>query len=658
MTSVSKNTIIISFLALAITFILTIEAFASSVPLKIYGDRLIISSEKVIATGNARVEYKGILLKANYIELDPKSWELFAIGDVVLTQDKNTLTGEKLSLFIKEDSFKLEKAKGEITDRGIKGFVYLKGDAIQRDKSGNIKGEQTSITTCNLPQPHYHIEAKELIIYPQERLYAKDVSFYLGDTFIFSLPYYHIIFDHPERQPILPEIGTSSDKGTYLKAYYSHYQSKDLYGYAQFDIAEKTGFGFGLTEFYNIKDVGPGFGMIYILPSLDEIKMQLSLIQEAKLGDVKLNSSLNRTNILEDKWDYRVIATSGGHSISHQGYINETQQVSSNITTIASSTKIGDVNTILTIRNRQYNKEGIPAEITEYRITGNSNIQNINVKGEASTISYPDVVSLSQFGYTHILSKLPEVSFSSKLLTNSYLNINGEAIIGNYLEYPTQIQGVAIKSNLTLSPKTVDLLDGNLNSSVILSGSFYPPQDYITGLMSNIQWTRSISKDLSLKLNYEYREGWGNSQFNILSERPSLPLNTISGSLSLKGENYSANLSTRFDILTFSLSPVVLNSDWKQDDGHKISLNLYINPYNLSDISAISSISWRIDPLWKVDTKWRLATSTFQFQELKITYDLHCWELGIAYNSINQSTSLNFSLKAFPTIGTTIAPGF
>lgn len=91
--------------------------------------------------------------------------------------------------------------------------------------------------------------------------------------------------------------------------------------------------------------------------------------------------------------------------------------------------------------------------------------------------------------------------FSSKLLTNPYLNINGEALIGNYLESLAQVQGTAIKSNFTLSPKTIDILNGNLNSSVILSGSFYPPQDYITSLMSNIQWTRSISKDLSLKLN-------------------------------------------------------------------------------------------------------------------------------------------------------------
>lgn len=657
MTSVMKKIIFIILLVLIIIFA-AIEAFASSVPLKIYGDRLIISSEKVIATGNARVEYKEILLKADHIELDPKTWELFATGNVHLTQDKNTLTGEKFSLFVKEDSFELEKARGEITDRGIKGFIYLKSNSIQKDRLGNIKGEEASFTTCDLPQPHYHIEAKELIIYPQERLYAKDVSFYLGNTLLFSLPYYYIIFDYPERQPIIPEIGTSSDKGTYLKAYYSHYQSKDLYGYATFEVAEKTGFGFGFTEFYNIKDVGPGSGMIYILPSLDEIKMQLSLTQEAKLGDIKLNTSLNRTNISEDRLDYRVTATSGGNSISRQSYINETQQVSSNITTITSSNKIGDVNTILSIRDRQYNKEGSLAEITEYRITGNGNIQDVRIKGEAYTISYPDLNSLSQFGYTHILSKLPEVSFSSKLLTSPYLNINGEAIVGNYLESPTQIQGVAIKGNLSLSPKTVDLLEGNLSSSITLNGSFYPPQDYITGLSSNIQWTKSISKDLTLRLSYDYREGWGNSQFNILSERPPLPLNTISGNLNLKGENYSANLSTRFDISTLSLSPIVLNSDWKKDDEHKISLNLYINPYDLSNISAISSISWRLDPLWKVDTRWRLDTGSFQFQELKITYDLHCWEASIAYNIITQSTSLNFSLKAFPTIGTTIAPGF
>jgi hypothetical protein len=652
-----KRAIFVGILVLIIVLISS-EAFASSIPLKISGDKLLISSEKVVATGNAKLEYKGILLKADYIELDPKTWELFATGNVLLTEDKNTLSGERFSLSIKEDTFKLEKAKGELTESNIKGAIYINGDSIQKDRSGTIISERASFTTCDLPQPHYHIEAKELVIYPQERLYAIDVSFYLGDTLLFSLPYYSIVFDYPERQPIIPEIGTSPDKGMYLRAYYSHYQSKDLYGYAQFDVGEKTGFGFGLTEFYNIKNFGPGYGMIYILPSLDEIKTQLSLNQDAKLGDVSLSTYINRTNITEDRWDYRISASTGGHSISYYGYQNNTTQTLSNIANLTSSNKVGDVNTTLNIRDRKYSLQKNLGEITEYRLTGNSNIQNINIRGEIYTISYPDLNSISQFGYMYVLAKLPEISISSKVLNSPYLNINGETILGNYIEYPDQLQGSAIKVNLSLYPKAISLLDGDISSSITLNGSYYPPQDYITGITSNIQWSKSISKDSTLKLSYDYREGWGNSQFNILSERPSLPLNTISGVLSLNGENYSASLTTRFDILSFSLSPIVLNGSWKQDDEHKISLSLSVNPYSLNDLSAVSYISWRLDPKWKIDARFNITPTIFQFQDMKITYDLHCWEANISYNILTQAISLGFSLKAFPTISTTIAPGF
>ncbi|MGB9682220.1 MAG: hypothetical protein ACP5PC_02420 [bacterium] len=657
MNSGIKKIIFISLLFLAIA-IASGGAFASSVPLKIYGDKIILSSEKVVATGNARLEYKDVLLKADYIELDPKTWELFATGNVLLVEDKNTLSGERFTLSVKEDTFKLEKAKGELTESDIKGFIYIKGDSIQKEKSGTIISKEASFTTCDLPQPHYHIEAKELVIYPQERLYAVDVSFYLGDTLLFSLPYYSIIFDYPERQPIIPEIGTSPDKGMYLRAYYSHYQSKDLYGYAQFDVGEKTGFGFGLTEFYNIKNIGPGYGMVYVLPSLDEIKTQLSLNQEAKFGDVNLSTYLNRTNILEDRWDYRILASNRGHSISYYGYQNNTTQVSSNIVNLTSSNKIGDVNTTLNIRDREYVLQGNSSEITEYRLTGNTTIQNISIRGEIYTVSYPNLNSFSQFGYMYILTKSPEISLSSKVLTTPYLNINAETVLGNYIEYPDQLQGVAIKGALSLYPKSISLLDGNLNSSLSINGSYYPPQDYISGITSNIQWSKDLSKDLSLKLSYDYRNGWGNSQFNILSERPFLPLNTISGVINLKGDNYSANLTAKFDILSLSVSPIVLNGNWKQDDEHKISLSLSINPYNLSDISAVSYISWRLNPKWKVDTRFNITHNLLQFQDMKITYDLHCWEANISYNIITQSISLGFSLKAFPTIGTTIAPGF
>lgn len=95
-----KRAIFVGILVLIIVLISS-EAFASSIPLKISGDKLLISSEKVVATGNAKLEYKGILLKADYIELDPKTWELFATGNVLLTEDKNTLSGERFSLSIK-----------------------------------------------------------------------------------------------------------------------------------------------------------------------------------------------------------------------------------------------------------------------------------------------------------------------------------------------------------------------------------------------------------------------------------------------------------------------------------------------------------------------------------------------------------------------------
>ncbi|MGC8717349.1 MAG: hypothetical protein ACP5RW_05080, partial [bacterium] len=61
MNSGIKKIIFISLLFLAIA-IASGGAFASSVPLKIYGDKIILSSEKVVATGNARLEYKDVLL--------------------------------------------------------------------------------------------------------------------------------------------------------------------------------------------------------------------------------------------------------------------------------------------------------------------------------------------------------------------------------------------------------------------------------------------------------------------------------------------------------------------------------------------------------------------------------------------------------------------
>ncbi|MBC7321005.1 LPS-assembly protein LptD, partial [bacterium] len=506
-------------------------AYANS-PVRLKGDHITISQELVVAVGNIYAEYKDIILKASYLELDPKTWILKAEGNVSVTQEKNTLTGERLILFLKEDKFQLDNVKGEVTDRNVKGFIYIRGSSLERDPEGSIKGKWMSFTTCDLETPHYHIKARELEIYPQERLYARDVSFYIGNTKIFSLPYYNLLFDYPDRQPFIPEIGNSTDKGYYIKTFYSHYQSRDLYGYATLELAEKTGVGLGLTEFYNIKNVGLGSVNIYVLPTLEEIKANLGITQEVKIGDIKLNGMVTRESVFYDRWEYRISASSKGYSLSHQGLENRTSNVSSYNTNIGvtekigdintsislsnryyesggipiesndyritATTKIGDVNTSISLRDRYYKRYNVPAEVGEYRITANTKVQNMSIRGEVFTISYPDTDSLSQFGYFRILTKVPELSLGSSIPISPDISVTGEINAGNYIELPTNIQGYAIKGNILAVPKIVKVFGGDLESSLRINGSYYLPESYIAGLGLNAKWTKDLSQNLKL----------------------------------------------------------------------------------------------------------------------------------------------------------------
>lgn len=677
---------------LLLTSICTSVVYAESIPVRLKGEEITISKEKIIASGNLEIEYKDIKLKANYMELDAQTWILVATGDITVTQEKNTLRGDKLTLLLKEDVYSLDNVRGEITDRSVKGFIYVKGNTLQRQTDGGISGKEMSFTTCDLSDPHYYIKASELFIYPQERLFARNVSFYIGGSRILTLSYYNLLFDYPDRQPVIPEIGNSTEKGYYMKTFYSHYQSKDLYGYATVEMSEKLGLGLGLTEYYNIKNLGQGFANIYVLPTSETIKSALNIMQEAKLGDVKISGFLDTSNITTNRLTYRLSTSYKGYSISTQGSTNELYKTSSYNTILSASDKIGDINTSLLIRDQYYEREGNPEKMDEYKITANTNIQNvntsllvrgryyeredksgkideyritantkmqdINIRAEVFTLSYPTIDSLPIFGYTHILTKLPELTLSSKLFSSQDLSINGEILFGNYLEIPTYIQGLVLKGNLNISPKSIKLFEGNLDSSIALNGSYYPPENYITGIGANLKWSKEIIKNLSLNLNYEYKNGAGNSQFNILSELPPLPVNSISGSLVSKGDNYSVNVSSRFDLLSYTFSPITINSSWQRDEETKLSLNLSINPYYLADITAVSSISWRIDPKWKIETKWRLSLSVLQFQEIKITYDLHCWEMNVRYNNVTQTTAISFSLKALPSMGAISIPEF
>lgn len=133
-----------------------------------------VEEKKVYLYGEAKINYKDIELKADYIEIDQETREVFA----EFTSDS---TGKKIG--------KPEFKSGDqqfTANRMRYNFDTEKGkiiDVITQEGEGNIRGEKVKkteenhyfiqdggYTTCDAEHPHYIIKAKKLKVIPNDKI--------------------------------------------------------------------------------------------------------------------------------------------------------------------------------------------------------------------------------------------------------------------------------------------------------------------------------------------------------------------------------------------------------------------------------------------------------------------------------------------------------
>lgn len=173
--------------------------------------------------GNAVVTYGDISLKAAQIELDWKTNTVVADGRL---DSAGVLVGKPLfddaGVVYETESmsynFNTKKAviKGVVTQQGD---AYMHAGRIKKDPNDIIYGQSMIYTTCNLPHPHFHIEARKFKKLPKGstlvgpfHLEVNDIATPVG--FLFGM-----FPNKRERSSglVIPTYGEEQRRGFYLR---------------------------------------------------------------------------------------------------------------------------------------------------------------------------------------------------------------------------------------------------------------------------------------------------------------------------------------------------------------------------------------------------------------------------------------------------------
>jgi LPS-assembly protein len=188
--------------------------------------------------GNVRVRYQDIALDADVVDVNFKTQDVSAKGNVLLKRGAYEWRGSEVSGNVGTKQF----AFGTFDVRT--GVWYGKGSAGAYRSDGSAELQHARITTCNLPEPHYSVQASRVLYYPDGKFRAYNVVYRVADVPIF---YWPVLFGDSDADVGSVSIrpGYSSDWGAFLLLGRTWQVSKEVDTTVHLDLRSKNGLALG-----------------------------------------------------------------------------------------------------------------------------------------------------------------------------------------------------------------------------------------------------------------------------------------------------------------------------------------------------------------------------------------------------------------------------
>jgi hypothetical protein len=216
-----------------------------------------MDKELLLLYKDAVIKYGSMNIKGAEVEGDMKSNEVTAryvldttgkkVGIPVFTDESQEYQAEQMRFNFKTKKGIVHKL---VTQQG-EGYVH--GENVYKDSLENLYNHKAKYTTCDLPEPHFHIGASRIKMIPNKKVLAGPFNLYINDIWT-PLGFIFGMFPVPREKSsgiIVPSYGEARDRGFYLQGggYYlalSDYFDLTLTG----DIYSLGGYGLNAASSY------------------------------------------------------------------------------------------------------------------------------------------------------------------------------------------------------------------------------------------------------------------------------------------------------------------------------------------------------------------------------------------------------------------------
>jgi hypothetical protein len=664
-------------------------------PVTVNGDTVEYSTDakKVVASGNVLIQYKGTTLSCNKVTVDTATKEAVAEGSVVIKDEAQGIMSGEHVLYnfgtktgtVYDGTFMSPPQFGharEITKVSDSEFVAAKGYA----------------TTCDFDTPHYRVASKRITIYPNDRIETQKNVVYIGKCPVAYLPFYN----HSLKEPLMHVQlvpGHSSDWGYFLLSAWRYYVNDNFAGRIYLDYRGELGVGSGFGLNYKTDDFGKGDFKYYYTQEHSKdyredqpaeferslmrlrhqwiIDEQTDVISEFyKIDDAKRAMYGSEYNVLKDYFyrEYESDAQPRSYAQLHHNFTDASMDV-------LAQARVNDWYDSGFVEKLPQISYSMPSyQLGESRLyyDNTSTLANLNRKNATSTVTTPNT-HVNRFDTTNKVSLPMKVS----ILRVSPFAGTRETAYGEDLSDDARLRTIFL-TGADVSTKFFRLFDVKTNAYGLninglrhvitpTAGYAYDHKPTIPGSklrqIDDIDAITYSSNRAGLSLTNTLQTKRDNRTVDLallmISNSYYYKPKTMSGSymgdylFDLELRPYSwlsvlsdATYSHRYDYFTYANYDVSFNvaSERTFTVGQR---------YVRRDSSEITAGSdWRLTPKWKAGFYERFQVKDnvsvkngLRYQEYRLSRDLHCWIMDIAYSEQKDHGStvwLIFKLKAFP----------
>ena len=233
------------------------------------------SDNKIRMYGDAKVTYKNIELKAEYIEMTMDKKEVFATGvadstGVVKGKPSFKEGEEQLEANIIRYNFETEKAwvTDVVTKQGAEGILH--SHITKRDTVGNLHIKDGQFTTCNADDPHFYFAISKGIMTSKKSVVSGPAYLVVEGIPIYFLGLPFGFFPKQEKKAsgiIMPKLGEEQNRGFYLRDFGYYFPVSEKFDLTlKGDLYSKGSWKAGATSGYRKRYKFNGnFGLVYAM---------------------------------------------------------------------------------------------------------------------------------------------------------------------------------------------------------------------------------------------------------------------------------------------------------------------------------------------------------------------------------------------------------